>query len=754
MAHDARANVGRYDLTEWLQFRAQALEQHQQQIQQLQAAAAAEGIENPPLPDPPNIPEIPPAFDANLMPDWDGEFQTFAPFMKHMTVESQDTHTWLKSIRQPKEKLWKERRQYYDMAEELAFDRNRKKSINKVSKFRPDAELNPERMAMVLPLIFEATQLLYARIYMAMLGTGDGFVELLGRERNDIQGAKNLEKFMNFQQSHEIPTEEVLADYVLDGFIYGTGVMFQDWDAVENQRKMRSISRLDIWWDLAQWFDEIKVMRIRREASIGELEDLRNAGRLWFSNEDLKAASDGQHIEHERETVSSQTDADPRANARAQRNIKLDQINRRYRKVFLDIQMDTEPWRWVYVVNESLIVGVVPPLIPEDEERGVKARFPVSIFSPIRRIRDLDGDSFVGRALDSQDIINATLELLMSNIKANSLGIGITNDESLQDKPLRAGFWHYSSDPKATQIINFPDISASTLGVIDWFTSRVIDRITGTNDITRGRAQFSGQTATATRDLLQQATTRLTPMERRALKSMQDIYSVAIALNRMYLAPHKFIRVVGGKALQHLSAGAPEGVGLEGADFLGLAGQDLVPTGFPGSASAITQETLNEAAVVAQTGGDPRPLMREYIKTRWKGRINVDEIYPENGIGNDPVQENENLLNGIPPTRDPDDVDSWHLQVHQSLETDKRYLEAVQANPMLEVIRQQHMQVHSQAMQQQAALFAGIAPGSHGGGFGNGVGTSGLSTSMLGARPKPDRERESQVGAERARATR
>lgn len=751
MAHqDTKSNVGRYDLTEWLRFRAQALEQHQEQIEQLQAAAAEQGISNPPLPDPPNIPETPPAFDQQLMPTWDGEFGTLAGVLREMTHESQETHTWLKSIRQPKEEIWRKNRMYYDMAEELAFDRNRLKSIALKSKFNRDAELNPERMALVLPLIYEAAQLLFARLYMTMLGTGDGYVELLGRERNDIPGAKNLEKFMNFQQSHEIPTEEVLADFVLDSLITGTGVIFQEWDAVTNRRKQRTISRLDIWWDLAPWFDEIKVMRIRREVSVGELEDLRNAGRLWFSNQDMAAAAE-EHIEHERETQSTERDADPRANARAQRNIRRDQINRRYRKVFLDIQMDTEPWRWIYVINESLIVGVVQPLIPEDPQKDVRARFPITIFAPIRRIRDLDGDSFVRRARDSQDLINAALELLVQNLKANALGIGITNDESLVDKPMRAGFWHFSNDPKATQVINFPDISGSILGVIDWFTSRVIDRITGTNDITRGRAQFSGQTATATRDLLSQAATRLTPMERRSLKTMQDVYSVAITLNRLYLAPHKYIRVVGEEAIQHIGAGLGPGQGMAGADFLGLTGQDLVPTGFPGSASAITQETLNEAAVVAQTGGNPQPLMREYIKTRWKGRVNVDEVYPDNAIGNDPVQENENMLSGIPVSRDPDDIDAWHIQVHEQLPTDKRFQQAVQVNPLLGAIWQQHVQVHVQFMQQQAQLLGGVA---HGGGLGNGSGASGLNTNMVAARPKPDRERENQVGAERARATR
>ena len=751
MAKHGHANVGRYDLTEWLQFRAQVIEQHQRQIRQIQAEAQDQGIENPQLPDPPDIPETPPAFDRNLMPTWDGRFETFAPILRQMTQEAGETHAWMKSIRSPKEELWRNRRMYYDMAEELAFDRNRRKSTNLVEKFQPNAELSPERMALVLPLIFEAVQLLFARSYMTMLGTGDGYVELLGRERNDIPGAKLLEKFMNYQQSHEIPTEDVLADFVLDGYINGTGVLFQDWDPITNRRKQRAVSRFDIWWDLAPSQEEIKVMRYRREVSVGELEDLRNQGKLWFSNADIAAAAE-QHIEHERETRSTQTDSDPRASARAQRNIKRDDINRRYRKVFLDIQMDTEPWRWVYVVNESLIIGVSQPLIPEDPDKDVQARFPVTIFAPIRRLRDIDGDSFVSRALDSQDLINASLELLISNLKANALGIGITNDESLQDKPLRAGFWHYSHDPKAIQVINFPDISGSILGLIDWFTTRVMDKISGTNDITRGRAQFSGQTATATRDLLNQATTRLTPMERRALKTMQDVYSVAITLNRLYLQPHKYIRVVGEEAIQHMGALAQaQGRGMESVDFLGVTGQDLVPTGFPGSSSAITQETLNEAAVVAQTGGDPRPLMREYIKIRWKGRVNVDEVYPDNAIGNDPVQENENMLSGIPVSRDPDDIDAWHIQVHRTLETDKRFLDGIEANPMLLLVYQQHVQVHAEAMQQQARLLGGIAPG---GGLGGGNGTAGLNTSMVNPRPKSDQERENQVGAERVRASR
>jgi len=740
------ANTPKYEFSEWDQYRQQQAEYAQQISQSNEqeiAGAIAAGMPAPdpqPLPDVP--PDLPPAFKEELIPELEDE-GTIQKALQAVYEDYDGTLEWLKRIRRVKENDWALSMEYYDMVAELAYDEERRKSVQLSDKFKDLDEMEPERMALVLPFAYESVQLIGAHLYNTMRGRGPEYCEINGREKNDIEGAKRTEAFLNYQYSHEIPTSDVVSDYILDALKLGTGVKFHTWDTTRNRRREEILPRWNIWWDKASSMQDCKVVCVRREVSVGELYKLRNdpESPIWFESKDIETAL-AKVVNHCKPRVhQNEQDKEP---TERETHTKENRVNPKYQRVWLDIMMHTEPNRWVYVVNESLVVGVTTPEIPDIPELDIESRFPISIFSPIRKRGDIDGDSFVVRILDVQDMSNAALALLIENLKSASVGVGLTSDDSLAGTKIRAGYWHQSMSPEKGNIMYPAANTQQILGLIDWLTSRVTDRVTGTTPEFRGQARYSGMPATAIRDLLEQGTSRMSPMEDRALFAMQDGYSVAITLNRLYLQPHKYFRVVGEQAV--LPGRAPQGDprGINASDIIGASGKDLVPTGFPGASSTIAQETLNEAAVIMQTGGNPRPLMREYVKVKYRGVINPDDVFPENGIGNDPIQENENLLAGMPISRDPDDIDPHHIQIHMMLQQDARFVQAAQMNPVLMVAWQSHMQQHMQAMQQQGLTMGG-APMQQG--MGSGVGTSGLSTNMMGADPKMGGEIEAQMGA-------
>jgi len=739
-----------YSLTEWEQYRQQVAQNQQETMalyeQQVELANAA-GEPAPPPPEPVEPPPaIPPAFDPAVFVEYDqiGDYQKAAQVVYE---EYKDTFSWLKSLRTPKESMWGKCYEYYDMVQELAYDENRRKSVQMADKFKPNAEMSPERMALVLPFAYEAVQVVFAHLYSIVRGQGLGYVDIAGRTESDIPAAQRIESFLNYQYGYEIPTSDKYTDYILDSIIVGSGIMFQAWDAMRNTRKLEVIPRYNIWWDGAPTIQEAKVITIRREVSVGELYALRDAQGtpIWFDNDALERAAAATLTDQDPRTYAN--DRNPDMNHDKLFNATDAKVNPKYQKVYLDIMWHTEPKRWVYVVNEALVVGVTQPSVPDMPDDEIESRFPITVFSPIRKRGDIDGDSFVSRILDVQDMSNAALATMIEHMKSAALGVGFTTDEDLAGRPIKAGSWVYTDDP-ANARIDYPAANAQQfLGVIDWLTNRVADKVTGVTSELRGQAKFAGMSATAIRDLSSQGAARMSPMDDRALAAMQDQYSLAITMNRIYLAPHKLFQVVGTEGLpvtrgQQIPTGQ-EARPITAKDMIGAVGKDLVPTGFPGSQQSDTQTVLNEAAVVAQTGGNPTPLMREYFETKYRGILDVDEMYPQNAIGHDPLQENENILAGISVSRDPDDVDMHHIQIHQMLMVDQRFLMAIQQNPMLYAILEAHVSEHLQKAQEQAAIMAGAQQGTANGG----VGTSGLGTNMVTAQPKTDAAREAQMGA-------
>jgi len=732
-----------YDLTEWEQYRQSVMQLQQEAIEanqlEVQNTAVTGDVaaqhEVPEIP-----PEIPPAFNMQLVPEANNERVSnpgdFAAVMNEVDKMCKYHHEWLKGLRTPKESTWALAQAYYDMAEEQAFDKNRRKS-DKFASFRDhNSEMEPERCALMLPVIYEAVQQIQSKFHNVMRGSGLNIVELLGEEKNDIPEAKLVAKYMNYQYRHEIETEDIISDMILDGLIIGTGVVMQSWDSIISGRKLEVLDRQDIWWDeSAPSIQQSKVVVVRREISLGELYDLKNDPNtpIWFSKEDIDSVIDTFPQDKK---LSGMSDSNAykqqvKDNNRTQRDL----INPRHKKLTLDVIMDTEPWRMIYRVNEKLIVGVSAPLIPANPQLGTRAKFPLAVFAPIRKQRSIDGDSFVARALDPQDMVNAIFATMVENIKGASQGIGFTSNQDLDGADIEYGKMHFTSNPQGMNIMWPEDHIQTLLNSIDWITNRVSDRISGVTDASRGQAAYSGMTASATRDLINQSANRTSPQEKRAVTAMQDIHEIGLVLNSLYLNPEKLIRILGEQAVQLAQTW--------GSMDHGVSGKDLVPTGFPGSMSDIAQKSLQYAAVIGQTGGNPIPLMKAAIENDFNGKIHVDEIYPQNGVGNDPVQENMNVINGIALSRDPDDMDMYHIQTHVQFMASEDFKMMEQQNPMIVPVMTEHIRVHASYMQQMAQQMGGnpVQTG--------GMGPSGQSQPAQ-ARPKSDGEREAQMTAQGA----
>jgi len=344
-----------------------------------------------------------------------------------------------------------------------------------------------------------------------------------------------------------------------------------------------------------------------------------------------------------------------------------------------------------------------------------------------------------------QDFSNAIASLMMENVKSSTLGTWTSDDPDLVGTDVKIGeVLGHSQGSSLEQHVS--QLNANQLvHIVDWVSSRNADRASGVTDTLRGQQQFSGQTATAVRDMLQQSTARISPQMAQARDCMQEYYEVAITLNRLYLAPHKYFAVIGEQYAQPGVGTDPQSRQITAADLIGVSGKDLVPTGFPGSMTAMTQEALNEAAVINQVGGNPQPLLKAYIEKKYQGRVNADEVFPANGVGNDPMQENEQLFMGAPLSLDPDDNHQTHIVTHMQLTLDPRFSAAVQQSPALQMVWQAHIQAHQQELMKLTGMMAGGMPG------GMGIGTSGQGTT-LSATPqaKKDAERENQVEQQRS----
>jgi hypothetical protein len=676
-----------------------------------------------------------PAIDMNLLPEAqenpDEQTTLNKVFTKALAL-------WecLNKQRSTLEIGWDQARDQYNMAEDLALDENRSKSVALREKRRPLSEMEPERASLVLPLCYEAERMMEANLYRVMRGYGDQYCEFAGREKNDRRGAEAAEEFLNYQFHYEMPTPHIVADFINFALVEGTGIIAQTWDPKLNQRVMEAVNPRLIWVESVPYMERARVAAWRRYIPFGEIKRLVQMGSLVASPADLETAGRSGD-----QSVPSYVDALPSIFKAGTGQGQLDD----YRLCTLDIIMESYPKRWVYVLNKVLVVAVTPWLLPEDAALGMPAgKLPFTLYSPNRQPGNIWGDSFIARMAPSQDMAASIFALLSANVQNNALGIPVTNNPDLSGKPMRSGFWHYSPDPAGVQMLQFPDMAGNLIQVVEYIRNKIIDQISGVTQTLRGQAGGANATATATRDLLNQASTRLSEMEDLGIFAMQDIFGKALLLNQKYLAPTEVMRVTGNDAVWRPGMDENDTKPMSGQSLVGVVGKDFIPAGLPiqGGKHRAIFEALNDAAVVVQTGGNAQPLMKRYIKTKYGKLIDVDEMYPQNGIGNDPMQENANIKMGMPVSLDPDDNDVWHAQVHQMMPQDQEFLLLCQQNPRLWMQANAHLAEHMARMQAKAAEMGGAMPGM---GLGAGSGTSGSGKSTPQARPKSTGELQAQM---------
>jgi hypothetical protein len=673
--------------------------------------------------------QVPPAFTPELMPEWNHqEGMSFFDGMSEIEQYTESVHSYLDQERKPLEGRWKLCREYYDMDARLKQDKERLASIYAATEQVQDKELDLNRASLVHPIVYEAVQQQQSRLVGQLFGSGPRYIEMLGRQSNDIEGAKIYEEIANYQQEWQIPTLDIGDDVVNSGLVEGTGITCRQWDFQRNCPKDECINLLDYWFDPQGSYQHDDRWNVwRRYVTLGEMLTLRQQGQVYFTDEDMKSAlmttSDvrGRDYIKDKQIITTYKDDS---------NKPLEQQSSRWHEVIsLDIFMQREGVeRWVYRANK-LIVAVTPNPVPSED--GIY-RFPSAVYTPVRKKGSKYGDSVVYRMLDSQDMVNSLSYMMMSSMARTSLGMWFGDPRMYQgDDSPKPGVVNKMSDPKNNLIaIDMPDTSAAAIQAMTYVKREVADNISGVSEPTRGQQTSANQTASSVDMMLEQSSYRMRSMGERGKIYRKDYDSIGLLLNQRYLAPTTAFRIT-----DQQGAWRP----VEGADLHGVAGKDIMPTGFPidGSNAQFTQQALNEVAVIQQTGGNPTEMMRKYLEIKYGGFIDVNEIYPELGKpGNDPRQENEMMAQGMPVMVDVNDDDLSHLMEHQPMIL---MMQQNGAPPQLVQGMMAHFQSHLSRYQQ---IQADNTPAG-----GGGSGTSGLNTQMPGPDPKQPGEIEAQMAA-------
>jgi hypothetical protein len=189
--------------------------------------------------------------------------------------------------------------------------------------------------------------------------------------------------------------------------------------------------------------------------------------------------------------------------------------------------------------------------------------------------------------------------------------------------------------------------------------------------------------------------------------------------------------------------------GVSGQDLFGVAGKDLMPTGFPfsGSKTWWTQQGMNLVGMVNQTlgltgKGNPIPLMRKILETA--GWVATDQIYPREDMpGQDPQQENELFAQGQFVPLSPNDDDVRHIATHQPFVMWMETQGLAMANPKVIQNAIIHLQNHFGRYQQTTMQMQQV-PGQQAG-----QGAPGLNTQMPAPKPKTQTQVEGRNASER-----
>jgi hypothetical protein len=652
---------------------------------------------------------------------------------------------WMRAKRSAFEQEWLRAEREYEL--EVIGEMERTKSVLPLDPDREQSggdEYNEERANVALPVWFEHTEQMIPRYYEALFGSDpDKFVEVIGRLGNDKVRADTVQEYLNYQQGWEIPTAQIGHDWIRDGIVYSTGIMAQRWNRIDNARAVENVPIWNMWFDpAARHVSDCRFIVWRRYATVAEIKEMRGIGAMAFTDEALSDIAG---------SIPESADQP----AREALNLLAPEDDNR--QVTIDLWMERD--RWIYVVNDYLIVAIVENEIPPVVKANGKIlhhSYPVHLFRPLPALQKRDRDrgvyglSAITMGLPLSDLQNSVTYLMHKGLARQALGVVFVDPDAAPEAysgsvQIEAGkMYPVKEAGKNVAQINFPAVTSTCLQAIDFLDSR-IERLGGVNNALRGSATFSGETATAKQQDLSQATERVRMGILLAYQTMREFWDVALRLNQAYLEESEYRRVVGER-----SAWAP----ISRNDLEGIVGKDLVPTGMPLSSSRawLAQQGLNIASLIQQmkAGGmadvDPRRILRDTLVAM--GYRGVDESIPAaRRCGNDPTQENELMLDGELVEVGPNDNHEGHLQQHLALFYSPEVREGMKASPILMQAIEAHVQMHAEALEGPAQQAGTSGPS---GDHAPGVGLPGQNDALPGARPKPQAELDAQTGGPQA----
>jgi hypothetical protein len=666
--------------------------------------------------------------------------------------------SWMKSERREQEIKWSREEELYKLSDTLKDDYNRDGSVFRTD---PDAQndvMASTRQAVNLPIAHDNVEQLIPRYYEALFGSdANGYCEAKPRERNDQISADAISELLNWQQSTCSNTPVVGYRFLRDAALYGAGFLGQRFEG-KYRRITERIPLRDLWTDPAAMdLQQSRFLVWRRRLTVGELKTLRDEKDFAFTDQQLRDVVGvipddliSQHDDGEPASSSSQTP-------------EVDEL----KQVVLDVWM--QPDRWIYLLNETLVVGIVENPLWKDEEAEQNGEpisdvhYPIVAFTPVPELDTeteavgVYGMSHVYLSKASIDLQNSVMWLMNRNLARSALGLlfGDTNnlDPQQANRVLRAGVLYPMRDPKNSVVsVQLPDVSGPCMNAIG-FMQKWDDRLYGVTDAVRGEASYSSQTATATERLFSEASKRANMALLIGQQTMRDFWEIAIRLNRKFVDPAMLPRILGEKAIW-----AEKGRGA----LYAVCGLDICPTGMPstGTKAYLTQNGLNLCSVIAQfkTQGfnvDPTPLLRDTIKAM--GLAQADQIAPEATVmGFDPQQENQELLQGNPIEMGPNDDDKSHLDTHLPLFYAPDARQALKDNPVIFQAYLAHCMNHAtrldqtdpgagaEAMAEMQGMGATPAAGE---GWGSGQGAPGNNLQQIAAQPKEAADLAAQMGA-------
>lgn len=666
--------------------------------------------------------EPPPGFDFELIQEaevlQDGTPEPFDRVGHKLLSHYKSVFRFMDTYRQNYETKWRLCRSYYNMAEAGKYDKDRLASIFEKRPSNDNTrplEFDPERWGINMPIIFEAVQQLQSRLFSFMFGEGPEYVEIQGREKNDVPQAQVYEDIVNYQLGYLNKTTEVGMDWINTALVEGTGILVKTWDFQKNCPKDDVVDPLDYWMDPMHG-DMQRWNMWRRRITLGDLRRLRGMGMVWFSDDDMEKALSSSITDRwsDQENIfrpvgrTEPTDTE---------------FGENYRMATVDILMETEPFRWVYVVNESLVISVQKNPIPPDENGCY--RMPGVLYTPRRMTGSAYGDSIAGRMLDVQDLANSIMYLTNKNFAANALGLTIMSPEvESESDTIEAGVPLIHRDPRnAVHKIEMPSVTPEAINFIEYLKTAVADNTSGVTPSLRGLSQGANQTATGTQTLVSEAEARLDQSQKNGLSSMREYHTLHLLLNQTYLAPESAFQITGQEGMIRP---------VEGADLFAVVGRDIMPTGFPASGTKTywMQQGPAIAAFITQMGGNAQPVAEQVLRAVGLG-ARAEEVFPQAGkVGHDPRQENQLMVQGQPIPTDPQDDDIRHFVEHMTLLMDpnlQAYLSQQPGGSTILFQIEQHIAHHISRLEQSGFDVNQLMKGD---GFGKGNGSSGLGLAL------------------------